>query len=127
MKLIKFSVNNWAAGTTCPETANGIDVYESPLYNDSIDNFIFDSDDYCKEHKLCVYSSTVDMSFNSNVVAPEEWVKENWPEIIGSEFDCTDGTNKPHWEEDEWPEYKEENFRSIRFIWERAREQKNVK
>ena len=74
--VIYFSVNNWFCGRDYPDTKN----FRKWMSNDLKQSF--QSDEWCKENKLCVYHGLIDMSCNYTVSAPREWVEKNCPELL---------------------------------------------
>ncbi len=108
--IIYFSVNNWSCGKDYPNTKK----FKEWLGDDL--NLSFNSDSWAKENKLCIYSGCIDMSTNFTVSAPKEWVLDNCPEIIDSEFQYLPepGEDMPDCDRFDMPfrEYTEDNFGS---------------
>ena len=109
-QLVYFTVDNWSPGVDYPRCDN----FEN-LYREDLDAFAFIDNEYCKENKLAVYCTTLDMSIAFTVVAPIGWCVKNSPEIIGSYWDETAKPGKNNWKESiyglPYPEYKEKNFK----------------
>lgn len=72
-EIIYFSINNWFMGRDYPKSDKFVEWVE--LNQFSIDK-------WCKENKICVHKSTIDMSFNWCVTAPRKWVEINCPELL---------------------------------------------
>jgi hypothetical protein len=83
MDVIYFSVNNWDE-TGSPDSAS----FNEWLLDSNIDKY-FGSKEWIAENELIVVEMGVDMSVSFIVSAKREWVEKHCPEIIGSEFDCT--------------------------------------
>ena len=101
--VIYFSVNNWFCGRDYPDTKN----FRKWMSNDLKQSF--QSDEWCKENKLCVYHGLIDMSCNYTVSAPREWVEKNCPELLtDNEYTYITRQSK----------YKKKLFGGYETIWE---------
>ena len=74
--IVYFELNNWMPGKDFPNA----EPFISWCSNDF--NLKFNSDEWCKENKLVVTRSTIDMSVNWCIGATEEWVEKNCPELL---------------------------------------------
>ena len=123
MDIIYFELNNWFIGRDYPN--------EEPFLTWMSENK-FSDDKWCKENKLVVVKSYVDMSLNFCIAATMKWVEGNCPKLLSSDFcvykvikyskneNITEIHTKPYFEflrpYGENPnfgyfmEYKEENF-----------------
>lgn len=77
-EIIYFSVNNWFMGRHFPDTEPFISWMGNVLK--------FNNDNWCKENKICVNASIIDMSRNFCVTATKEWVEKNCPCLLTDEY-----------------------------------------
>ena len=130
--LVYFELNNWFAGRDYPKG----EPFETWVDDTNQDSPLFD-DAWAKENELVILAGNYDMSLNWCIIAKEEWVKENCPQLLSDEgYDYTvlchgaDGTKEitnhvsyskfvRHPDEDgdvygrfgwEFPEYTKENY-----------------
>lgn len=89
-EIVYIDVNNWTCGEDYPNKEPFL-TWMTPNY-DNPRNIIykFEDDNWCKENKLVVVCTLLDMSLNFNIIATREWIERNCPYIIGSRFDYTD-------------------------------------
>ena len=77
--VVYFSINDWFSGRDYP--------CEEPFLT-WIKDGKFNSDEWCKENKLCVNRGYIDMSINYTISASKEWVLKNCPKLLsGDSFD----------------------------------------
>lgn len=74
--IIYFELNNWFCGRDYPNA----EPFISWMGNDMHLRFLDDA--WCKENKLCVAQSLIDMSTNFCISAPKLWVEKNCPELL---------------------------------------------
>lgn len=79
--LVCFEVNNWTAGDDYPLC----EPFTTWMGNDL--NLKFADADWCKENRLCVKGSAVDMSVSFQVTALKEWVEKNCPCLFNPEYE----------------------------------------
>lgn len=83
MDAIYFSVNNWDE-TGAPDSTS----FNEWLLDSNLSKY-FGNKEWIAKNDLIVVEMGVDMSVSFIVSAPKDWVEKHCPEIIGSEFDCT--------------------------------------
>lgn len=88
--LIYFSVDDWSCGEDYPDKEPFITWFTSNYENPNHITYKFEDDKWCKENKLVVVCTLLDLSLNFNIIAAKEWIERNCPYIIGSRFDYTD-------------------------------------
>lgn len=76
-EVVRFRLNNWFSGRDYPN--------EEPFLT-WMDKNKFSNDDWCKENKLVVVKSYVDLSQNFCVCASGDWVRENCPKLLSDNF-----------------------------------------
>lgn len=75
-KIIYFELNNWFCGRDYPNA----EPFISWMSDD--DNLKFNNDAWCKENKLCVAKTFIDMSTNFCIAASKQWVEEKCPDLL---------------------------------------------
>lgn len=109
-EIIYFHVNDWFPEDNFPDKEpfrTWMDVHNFKTY--------LCNDEWCKQNKICVVTYPVDMSVSFNITAKKEWVKQNCPSILDEDkrFQVEpneDGFRYGPYTENEFLEYKEENF-----------------
>ena len=76
MEIVYFELNNWFPERDFPAAEPFLTWMTSPYGG------IFAEDDWCKENKLCVVQTFIDMSVNYCITATKEWVEANCPELL---------------------------------------------
>lgn len=74
--IIYFELNNWFCGRDYPNA----EPFVSWMGNDYALRFLDDT--WCKENRLCVAQSNIDMSTNFCIAATKSWVEKNCPELL---------------------------------------------
>lgn len=116
-KIIYFEVNDWFSERDYPDTEPFLTWMKDDL------NLQFRNKDWVLENKLCIVEQIVDMSINFCVTATEEWVKSNCPCLLEEKykkflrFPNKNGIVTGRFE-DEFLEYKPENFGITESIYE---------
>lgn len=88
-EIIYIDVDNWTCGEDYPDKEPFL-TWMTPDYDNPEDIiYKFEDDKWCKENKLVVVCTLLDMSLNFNIIAPKEWIEKTCPYIIDSQWDYT--------------------------------------
>ena len=72
--IIYFELNNWFPERDYPAAEPFVSWMSLP--------YLFRDEEWCKQNKLCVVETLIDMSNNFCITASKEWVVANCPELL---------------------------------------------